>query len=594
MEDFNSGTAMKCFEAMLQDMSTPLAHKASCVLKTRGLEGVLELRVNPAEYTCPQTLAEDLQLTSYFKKYEDLPFSNPEKRKAAAMKLFWASERVCFKTNQRLTPLLDDLGHYGERIESFLKLWRKKVRRILGKVPPWELIQGRFGNGATFDNKGNLTSVADKLTDYYSVTKIPRELVQDWDRSAWSRYAACGLQPMAVDIEDCDSLHAIRDLSIVRGSRFATVPKQWDKDRGICIEPSVNVFYQLGIGRLLSDRMRRAGLDKMKSQDHHKILARVASLTGSCATIDLSNASDTVCEQLIALILPHEWWTLLTSVRSTHVLVTGSDRKNAAGNDPWVQLEKFSSMGNGYTFELETLVFYTLALTVADMEGVNEDPYTPGLTISVYGDDIIVPSSIADSVINSLKFFGFEPNLAKTFTKGYFRESCGGDYLRGSDVRPFYLKENLNENHRYIAAANGIRRSRVRHATIKRCSLTDYNYLNKAWRILLSALPTAIRRHCFGPQILGDIVIHDENWERLKQSRTRNSIRYIRVWRPVMNRAIGTHHFRPGVVYAAKLYGDSQLNELTTGVGGKPVSPFVPKINGSFVAGYKLGWVPYS
>lgn len=583
MDDFTSGTAMRCFEAICQELSTPLAHKATCLLKGKnGLRDVLGLKVNPAEYTCPKTLLEDLQLVSFFKKYEDLPFVSPADRAKKAEDLFWESERACFKTNQRLNPLLDDLGHYGERMEFFIRLWRKKVRRILGHAPSWDAIKGRFGNGATFDNKGNLTSVADKLSDYYTVTKIPRELVQVWDQSAWSRYAACGLRPMAEDHDDCDPDYAIRDLSLTRGNRFTTVPKQWDKDRGICIEPSVNVFYQLGIGRHIAERMRRAGIDKATGQAAHKALARIASLTGGCATVDLSNASDTVSELLIRLILPPDWWTLLTSVRCTHSLV----------RDKWVMLEKFSSMGNGYTFELETVVFYTLALTVADCEGVREDPYTPGLTISAYGDDIIIPSSIAGSFLSSLEFFGFQPNKQKTFTKGYFRESCGGDYLRGYDVRPFYLKENLNENHRYIAAANGLRRSSVRYA------LTDPG-LNRDWlvrarRILIKQLPSAIRRKCFGPPELGDIVIHDENWERLTNSRTRNSIRYIRVWRPVMNRPVGLEHFRPSVVYAAKLYGDNSVNELGTRVGQFIVSPFVPKINGSFVSGYKLGWVPYS
>jgi hypothetical protein len=548
---------------------------------------VLELKVNPAKYTCPQTLLEDLQLISFFKKYEDLPFSSKDERYDRALKTFFECEAACFKANQRLTPLLDDLDHYGERLGTFLRTWRKEVKRILGRAPQWSAIKGRFGNGATFDNKGNLTSVADKLTDYYTVTKIPRELVQSWDESAWSRYAACGLQPFAECYEVHESHYAIRDLNIVRGGRFTVVPKQWDKDRGICIEPSVNVFYQLGIGRYLSDRMRFVGLDKKVSQDFHKSLARIASLTGACATIDLSNASDTVCENLIRLILPHDWWTLLTSVRCTHTLLPamkgpGPDSMKVAR---WVQLEKFSSMGNGFTFELETLVFYTLGLTIA---------FTPGLTVSAYGDDIIVPTSIAPSVISSLKFFGFTPNKDKTFVDGKFRESCGGDYLSGYDVRPFYLKENLNENHRYIAAANGIRRTRIRHAAIRKLGLNDYAYLVTAWRVLLRPLPTSIRKTCYGPPDLGDIVIHDDRWDQLKGSKTRNSIRYIRCWRPVMNKPIGVHHFRPGVVYAAKLYGDSQLNELGTRIGSIPLSPFVPKINGSFVSGYKLGWVPYS
>lgn len=585
MNDFTSGTAMKCFEALLSELSTPLAHKARCLLKSSGLKAVLELKVNPAEYTCPKTLLEDLQLTSFFKKFEDLPFSSKESRLSKAEDLFWESERACFVTNRRLTPLLDDPYHYGERMQGFLTLWRKKVKRILGRAPTWDQVQGRFGNGATFENKGSLTSVADKLSDYYTVTKIPRELISVWDESAWSRYAACGMKPFfgtpfASPHDDYDTSHAIRDFEPVRGNRFTTVAKDWNKDRGICIEPSINVFYQLGVGKMIARLMKRHGIDKYTGQEKHKLLARLASITGACATVDLSNASDTVSEVLIRLLLPDDWWTLVASIRCTHTLFKGH----------WVRLEKFSSMGNGFTFELETLVFYTLCLAVAEVEGVKEDPYTPGLDISAYGDDIIVPSSIASCVISALKFFGFQPNEAKTFTRGRFRESCGGDYLSGFDVRPFYLKEDLDENHRYIAAANGLRRTRLRGTA---AGLSD-TWLVKPWRILVKALPSHLRNTCWGPSILGDLVLHDDHWERHALMKVRNCIRYLRVWRPVMNRGIPVNHFRPGVQYAAKLYGDTQLNELMTDFRGKPLSPFVPKINGSFVMGYKFGWVPYS
>lgn len=580
LNNFNDSSVMKCFASILADTSTPLSHKISCLLKSGNLREVMELKINPSMYTCPATLIQDLQLVSFLKKFDNLPFSDVKLRKEKAEDLFWVSERQCFLSNLRLTPLLDDPYHYGKRMKNFISLWRKNVKRILRKAPSWGEVQGRFGNGATFDNIGSLTSVADKLSDDYTATKIPRELLQDWDRSAWSRYAACGLRPFAEDHDDRDIVHATRDLIPVRGNRFTTVPKQWDKDRGICIEPSLNVFYQLGIGHLIARRMKRHGIDKYTGQEIHKNLARIASLTGACATIDLSNASDTVSEALIKLLLPDDWWTLVTSVRSTHTLVKGH----------WVRLEKFSSMGNGYTFELETLIFYTLCQTVAQVEGVREEPHTPGLHISAYGDDIIVPTSIAKCVIAALKFFGFEPNESKTFIKGAFRESCGGDYLRGIDVRPFYLKDDLDENHRYIAAANGLRRTRLRGAA---AGLAP-DWLIRPWRELLKNLPTNVRKHCIGPTILGDIVIHDDQWERQAKMRVRNSTRYVRVWRPVMNRGIPVHHFRPGVQYAAKLYGDAQLSSLTVDFRGKPLNPFVPKINGSFVSGYKLGWVPYS
>lgn len=581
MENFIGGTALKCFETMLSELATPLAYKASCLLKRGNFEDLMTLKVRPETYTCVKTLQQDLQVVSFFKKYNALPLRTSAQKAKVSMDKFWQTERECFVANKRLNPLLDDPYHYGSRISDFLSVWRKKIHRILGPAPSWDLVPGKFGSGATFSNKGNLTSVADKLSDNYTVTAIPRQLVQDWDQSAWSRYAACGVEPfMGFSDTASHPYYAIRDLNLVRGSRFTTVDKQWDTDRGICIEPSVNVFYQLGIGKVITRALSRAGLDKKSSQVAHRSLARLGSLTGAVATIDLSNASDTISEILIKLLLPHDWWTLLASVRCTHSLVKGR----------WVRLEKFSSMGNGFTFELETLVFYTLAKTVAELEGIREDPFTPGLTISAYGDDIIVPSSIASSMISSLKFFGFTINETKSFVKGPFRESCGGDYFRGFDVRPFYLKDELNENHRYIAAANGIRRTRIRACTIDPSS----KLFLKTWRKILHELPRMVRLRCIGPECLGDIVIHDDRWVDKINPRNRNSIRYLRVWRPVTNRPLPVIHFRPGVQLAAKLLGDDQLSELETTVGAKYIDPFIPKINGSYVSGYKLGWTPYS
>lgn len=74
--DSTSGIAIECFEHILSELSTPLAHKASCLLKTGGLQAVLGLKVDPGQYTCPKTLLSDLTVVSFFKKYENFSFSS--------------------------------------------------------------------------------------------------------------------------------------------------------------------------------------------------------------------------------------------------------------------------------------------------------------------------------------------------------------------------------------------------------------------------------------------------------------------------------------------------------------------------------------
>jgi len=109
-------------------------------------------------------------------------------------------------------------------------------------------------------------------------------------------------------------------------------------------------------------------------------------------------------------------------------------------------------MGNAVTFPLETLVFWTIAQAVqftVELESHPTKQYYNGLHVpvenypkcTVFGDDCIVDDRIANIFIKMLEVVGFQTNVEKTFMGSCrFRESCGGDYLAGYDVRPYYLK----------------------------------------------------------------------------------------------------------------------------------------------------------
>lgn len=580
-----SDTEVGVFIALCDNLGTPVAYKASLLAARGDWVGLSRLRVRPADYTCPETYLADCQAVSFFKKYPG--FDLGVDRKQVAVDNFWVSERQCFQANERISPLLFDLGHYGSRLSRFVREWRKEVKSVLGRAPSRSSLDGRFGPGSTFMNVGDKVTLADKLTDDYTATRSARSFLHVWDMTAWSRYAACGLDAdtggsfhrdqYEVDrpIEDP---HAIRDFTYIRGNRFTTVLKDSEKDRGICVEPSLNVFYQLALGRAISSRMlTKYGWDKSTCESFHKTLARIGSLTGSVATIDLSNASDTVCYNLIKLLLPPDWWQLVADLRSSHTLLNGK----------WVKLEKFSSMGNGFTFELETLVFFTMAKVLNRLEPSTEEACTPGLAISVYGDDIIVPTSNSASMVAALKFFGFTPNEKKTFLEGPFRESCGGDYFAGHDVRPHFQKEVCEEPHHLIALANGLRRLGRRLDDLG----SGVNH-RVAWFRCLDAIPRQIRI-CRGPEELGDLVIHDEaqHWIKRNPIRVRNSIRYLRVWRPVANPLKDWCHYRPGVVLSVALYGGSSGSSPTPLPNADLFrrSGIVPRLQGVYVAGYRFG-----
>jgi hypothetical protein len=65
--------------------------------------------------------------------------------------------------------------------------------------------------------------------------------------------------------------------------------------------------------------------------------------------------------------------------------------------------------------------------------------------IEVYGDDIIVPVHSRRVVETALEALGLRINAGKSFSKGFFRESCGGDFYAGVNVTPTYLRYPLPE-----------------------------------------------------------------------------------------------------------------------------------------------------
>jgi hypothetical protein len=229
-----------------------------------------------------------------------------------------------------------------------------------------------------------------------------------------------------------------------------TVPKKTDIDRVACKEPDLNMFIQKGIGNHFRDCLRGVNID-LRDQSKNRSLAQRGSLASDLATLDLSSASDTVTCELVSQLLPVCWFTLLDSVRSPVTIIDGVEHPN----------HMFSSMGNGFTFELESLLFYSITRACCFFTG------TRGV-VSVYGDDIICPTDVAPTLIGVLDFLGFSVNPDKSFWSGSFRESCGGHYDNGFDITPFYVRGPILTLVDVIEVANKLREwgSRGLHAVI--------------------------------------------------------------------------------------------------------------------------------
>jgi hypothetical protein len=211
------------------------------------------------------------------------------------------------------------------------------------------------------------------------------------------------------------------------------VPKSYKSLRSIMPNTTIGTYLSYGLGEMIRKRLKRVGYDLCVLQEQHKRLARWGSMSvNGNVTADLSSASDSISSELLELLLPSEWFNILRTTRIGNVMLP---------DGTVVQSKTFCTMGIGYTFPLQTLVFLSLlkainCLTTRDRR--------KRLHVSVYGDDLIYPRSIHETVLHVFSRLGFVVNEEKTFVDSHFRESCGGDYYRGVDVRPFQPQNDGN------------------------------------------------------------------------------------------------------------------------------------------------------
>lgn len=239
---------------------------------------------------------------------------------------------------------------------------------------------------------------------------------------------------------------SVKSLTLCEYNRLTTVPKDETIDRVIACEPTMNMYVQKGIGALIRRRLKTVNID-LNDQSINQRLALQGSLSGELATVDLSAASDSVSLAICKLLLPSCWYDIL--------LMTRCD----VGKMPdgtLLEYEKVSSMGNGYTFELESLLFW--GITQACEDFLSDTCSLPNHQCSVYGDDIVCRTSSVDCLRYILRTCGFSLNDDKSFWEGPFRESCGKHYFNGTDVSPFFIREPVNDITSLIGLCNRLRR----------------------------------------------------------------------------------------------------------------------------------------
>lgn len=228
----------------------------------------------------------------------------------------------------------------------------------------------------------------------------------------------------------------------VEGNSLSFVPKTNVIKRSICTEPSINMMLQLGFGSYIESEMRKQfGLDLAIQPDKNRELARIGSVSEAFGTIDLESASDSLSLPMLRSVFHRSFLGTLELLRSPCTFHKGER----------IELQMVSTMGNGFTFPLQTLLFAGVVITTARMEGVKL-LYPRGRlgNFGVFGDDIIVERELYDKVVSNLETLGFRVNRSKSFNSGPFRESCGHDYFRGHNIRGVYVKRIDRVQDRFI------------------------------------------------------------------------------------------------------------------------------------------------
>lgn len=450
-----------CVIDILQELNTPRSLSLAISYRHNDYKKVDTslLDCDPLTYLIATDYKKDSQAIALFKKSLYLESDCDLEAEAIANFLSLEKELNLFNCSNK-----------NSYYNSVMFIASRIMRNLLGPVPEVEDLKTSFTSGATFSLRANEATMAVKLSSRLDVTTHAQPYLL--------RYLAAN--------EKLFRAYQDKTIITVKGNKLSTVPKDFRKQRLICKEPLGNMLLQRSFGLHIKHRLKKVGIFIETGQSDHVALLRHDQ--DAFSTIDQSDASDRISIALVRDILPLEWYLTLNRIRSRRTLI-GTE---------WHDLEKFMTQGNGFTFELETAIFYCIAQAMHIYE------YGKKTVVSVYGDDMIVPVHHGMCVVNNLNAFGLKVNTEKSFVDTPFKESCGFDILDGCEVRPYYIKEfEPNEVIFYYSLANFIKRVYDSQFNGHSYDLNDC----RPWRRCLSGIKPDKPR-LYGPSSLGDNVIH--------------------------------------------------------------------------------------
>lgn len=401
--------------------SDSLGRKVVACLDKRDADGVRRLLGDFLYLGTPRDTWVFNQVRALYSRRTD--HGSDDDRKVAALSAFNTAEERCKETNRLFLARRQGRLMFRPVVEDILNSAKRKIADLLGEVPSLKELRPRFGPGGSTLTPKRISCLPIKMaespacsTNLSGSQLLPALLAENnYGSRGWGDclVGPLGIEPMEISITP---------------ARLAFVEKNYKTFRAIVTEPSLNGMWQIALGDWLASRLKRWGLS-IDNQFPNQELARMGSIYGNVATVDLTSASDLVAVGLVQELLPEDWFSLLMDLRSADVEMPDGTLRH---------LEKISSMGNGFTFPLETMIFYAIALEVEKRFSSHCLPLT-----RAYGDDIIVATTSAVPLLEVLSDLGFLANPAKTHHTGHFRESCGADYVLGYNVRPVFLEASL-------------------------------------------------------------------------------------------------------------------------------------------------------
>lgn len=252
------------------------------------------------------------------------------------------------------------------------------------------------------------------------------------------KYFYCGADHLL------DSVHRYRMLPReAHGvSRLALVPKDSRGPRIICMEPHEYMWLQQGLGRALMDHMEKhpltAGHVNFKDQTVNGRLALDSSVTRLYATLDMKEASDRISSSLVDILFDG-----VPSLKRALLALSTPDIMLPSGE--LLHKKKFAPMGSALCFPIMSIIHYALGVATLQCDNPGVPRSTLRKSLYVYGDDIIVKTVFAQSLLDNFQHYGLVFNRDKCCVEGFFRESCGVDAFMGTDVTPTRIKYDPRE-----------------------------------------------------------------------------------------------------------------------------------------------------